>query len=107
MAYFQYSYQTDLDSVYRSTNKKILESKELLNNALIFFDGCMIEKNESDDFIKAKDFLAMDKEFGNDILVFYKKHYMRNNEYRAYKDYYQVLKSVVDKVISIIVTRKK
>lgn len=107
MAYNRYSYQRDLDSKYRSIDKKILKSKELLNIALQYFDGCMIEKNESDDFIKAKDFLARDKEFGDDILYFYNKQYMKNNEYREYKDYFQKLKSVVEKVISIIVARKK
>ena len=107
MAYNRYSYQTDLDSIYRSIDKKNLKSKELLNITLKFFDGCMIEKNKSDDFIKAKDFLARDEEFGNDILDFYKKQYMKNNEYREYKDYFQELKSVVEKVISIIVARKK
>ena len=105
MAYNRYSYQTDMDSIYRSTDIKILNSKELINITLIFLDGCMIEKNTSIDFIKAKDFLATDEEFGNDICDFYENHYMMNKKYQDYNDYFQKLKSVAEKVISIIVAR--
>lgn len=82
-----------------------LESKEYLNIAIRFLNGCLRPGNDKADFIEAKDILSQDEEFGNDIRDFYENHYKKDNVFREYRDYFQRLKCVSRSVIDAISIR--
>lgn len=78
-----------------------LKSKELLNTALQFFDGCMTPRNNDATFIHAYEELLRDEQLSETVRTFYENKY-KDNEYT---DYLPSLKPVIDNVISILAER--